>query len=84
MTSGRLARRLALVAGGSAIIAMGALTAGCGGKEAPAPSSTTTTTTTSVSPTEKQVNPTGGNSFTPPVYAPPAPTAPPGNHRSNG
>ncbi len=84
MTSGRLARRLALVAGGSAIIAMGTLTAGCGGKEAPAPSSTTTTTTTSVSPTEKQVNPTGGNSFTPPVYAPPAPTAPPGNHRSNG
>jgi len=84
MTSGRLARRLALVAGGSAIIAMGALTAGCGGKEAPAPSSTTTTTTTSVSPTEKQVNPTGGNSFTPPGYAPPAPTAPPGNHRSNG
>ena len=85
MSSRRFARRLALVAGGSAIIAMGALTAGCGGSESPAPSSTTTTTTTTtVSPTEKNISPTGGNSFSPPVIAPPAPTAPPGNHRNNG
>jgi hypothetical protein len=36
-----------------------------------------------VSPTEKSINPTGGNLFTPPVYAPPAPTQPPGVHRNN-
>jgi hypothetical protein len=36
-----------------------------------------------VAPTEKTINPTGGNLFTPPVYAPPAPTAPPGVHRNN-
>jgi hypothetical protein len=81
MKSGRLARRLALVAGGSAIVAMGALTAGCSGGEKPSPSSTTPTTT-SVSPTEKSIDPTGGNKFTPPVIAPPAPTAIPGTHRN--
>jgi hypothetical protein len=32
---------------------------------------------------EKSINPTGGNLFTPPVYAPPAPTEPPGVHRHN-
>jgi hypothetical protein len=79
--SGRLARQLAFTAGGSAIIAMGALTAGCGGGEKPSPSSTTPTTT-SVSPTEKSIDPTGGNKFTPPVSAPPAPTAIPGTHRN--
>ncbi|MDT5236856.1 MAG: hypothetical protein QOF47_2843, partial [Mycobacterium sp.] len=31
-------------------------------------------------PTEKSINPTGGNLFTPPVVAPPAPTVPPGQH----
>jgi hypothetical protein len=73
-----------------AIIAMGALTA-CGhGAKAPettTPTTTTTITTTSttsaspVAPTEKSINPTGGNLFTPPVKAPPAPTATPGqNH----
>jgi hypothetical protein len=50
---------------------------------------TTATTTTSAAPppaapTEKSINPTGGNLFTPTVYAPPAPTAPPGVHRNNG
>jgi hypothetical protein len=35
-----------------------------------------------VSPTEKSINPTGGNLFTPPVKAPPAPTAIPGTHRN--
>jgi hypothetical protein len=34
----------------------------------------------SVTPTEKSINPTGGNLFTPPVKAPPAPTAPPGDN----
>jgi hypothetical protein len=69
-----------------AIIAMGALTA-CGqGEKAPettTPTTTTTITTTTappVAPTEKSINPTGGNLFTPPVKAPPAPTAIPGDH----
>jgi hypothetical protein len=33
-----------------------------------------------VSPTEKSINPTGGNLFTPPVKAPAAPTAIPGDN----
>ncbi|MDT5247062.1 MAG: hypothetical protein QOD36_4438 [Mycobacterium sp.] len=88
MKSGRLARRLAATAGMGAIIAMGALTA-CGeGKKAPettTPTTTTSSTTTApsappVAPTEKSINPTGGNLFTPPVKAPPAPTAIPGDN----
>jgi hypothetical protein len=39
-----------------------------------------TTTAPSASPTEKSINPTGGNLFTPPIKAPPAPTAIPGTH----
>ena len=79
-----LSRRVAAGLGVAALISMGALTA-CGGGESSGPSSTTTTTTTapstSVSPTEKGLNPTGGNSFSPPVKAPPAPTGVPGtNH----
>ena len=88
MKSDRMARRLALIVGGSAIIAMGALTAGCGNKETPTPSSTTTTTTTTSavtpSPTEKSINPSAGNSFTPPVKATPAPTVQPGDHSHTG
>jgi hypothetical protein len=89
MKSGRLARRLAATAGMGAIIAMGGLTAcGQGGKapETTTPTTTTTSSTTSapsappVAPTEKSINPTGGNLFTPPVKAPPAPTAIPGDH----
>jgi ABC-type glycerol-3-phosphate transport system substrate-binding protein len=89
MKSGRTVRRLAATAGMGAIIAMGALTA-CGqGEKAPettTPTTTTTTTTSSVTsapppaPTEKSINPTGGNLFTPPVKAPPAPTAIPGDN----
>jgi hypothetical protein len=33
-----------------------------------------------MSPTEKSINPTGGNLFTPPVSATPAQTVPPGQH----
>ncbi|TPG37463.1 hypothetical protein EAH80_05040 [Mycobacterium hodleri] len=86
MKSGRLGRRVALVVGGSAVVAMATLTAGCGGSESPSPSSTTTTTTSSVapSPTEKSLTPGGPNSFSPPVKAPPAPTGEPGTHRSGG
>ena len=78
MKSGRLARRLAATAGMGAIIAMGVLTA-CGqGEKAPettTPTTTTTSTTTTApppppAPTEKSINPTGGNLFTPPVKAP--------------
>ncbi|HTI78805.1 MAG TPA: hypothetical protein VL634_27660 [Mycobacterium sp.] len=87
MKSGRTVRRLAATAGMGAIIAMGALTA-CGqGEKAPETTTPTTTTTTSATtsapapaPTEKSINPTGGNLFTPPVKAPPAPTAIPGDN----
>ena len=88
MKSGRLTRRLVATAGMGAIIAMGGLTA-CGqGEKAPettTPTTTTSSTTSSpsappVAPTEKSINPTGGNLFTPPVKAPPAPTAIPGDH----
>jgi hypothetical protein len=93
MRSGRLARRIAATAGGAAIISMGLLTA-CG-QGAKAPETTTPTTTTAtttattsapatsaptVAPTEKSINPTGGNLFTPGVKAPAAPTAVPGDH----
>jgi type IV secretory pathway VirB10-like protein len=87
-----MGRRFAAVSGGLAIIAMGAMTAACAKEETKAPETTTTTTTTTVTtpattadgappaPTEKSINPTGGNLFTPPVKAPPAQTVPPGQH----
>ena len=79
--TGRLTRRAAAGLGIAALLSMGALTA-CGGGESGGPSSTTsTTTTTAPSPTEKGLNPTGGNSFTPSVKAPPPATGMPGtNH----
>ena len=87
MRSNRLVHRITVAAGGTALIAMIGLTAGCGEeKKAPeAPSSTTTTTTTTtsaVTPTEKSLSPNGGNLFTPSVTANPAPTATPGTHRN--
>jgi hypothetical protein len=93
MESQRIIRRLSAVAGGLAVVAMVGLTASCAKEEQKAPETSTTTTTTTPTttsapppapaPTEKSINPTGGNLFTPPVYAPPAPTAPPGVHRNN-
>jgi hypothetical protein len=80
MRSSRLVRRVAAAVGGTAIVAMIGLTAACGGGEKAPESTTPTTTSPSVSPTEKSINPTGGNLFTPPVKAPPAPTAIPGTH----
>ena len=88
---GRMARRVAALAGGVAIVTMVGLTASCAKEEEKAPETSTTTTTTttspatpapppSVAPTEKSINPTGGNLFTPPVKAPPAPTAIPGDN----
>jgi hypothetical protein len=80
MTS-RLTRRVAASLGVAAFLSMGALTA-CGGGESGGPSSTTPSTSSSVTvtPTEKSINPTGGNLFTPPVKAPAAPTAVPGDN----
>jgi hypothetical protein len=89
-----MARRLVATAGMGAILAMGVLSA-CA-KEAPAPEKVTVTKTVTAtappppatpappppSPVEKSINPTGGNLFTPPVIAPPAPTEPPGVHRN--
>jgi len=89
-----MGRRLVATAGMGAILAMGVLSA-CA-KEAPAPEKVTVTETVTAtappppatpappppSPVEKSINPTGGNLFTPPVIAPPAPTEPPGVHRN--
>ncbi|MFV8053543.1 hypothetical protein [Mycobacterium sp. 48b] len=94
MKSGQLTRRLAVIAGGTAVIGMISFTAACGteekGPETTTPTTTTTTTTPTtpatpappppVEPTEKSINPTGGNLFTPNVKAPPAPTAIPGDN----
>jgi hypothetical protein len=85
MSSNRIGRRAMATAGGVALITMG-LIAGCGGKGNEAPSTTPTTSTTtqsssvSVSPTEKSISPTGGNSFSPAVTAPGAPGVAPGQH----
>ena len=95
MKSGQLTRRLTVIAGGAAVIGMISFTAACGteeqkGPETTTPTTTTTTTTTTApatpapsptgEPTEKSINPTGGNLFTPGVKAPPAPTAIPGDN----
>jgi hypothetical protein len=64
--------------------------------ESPTTSTTTTTTappspgmpppapTETPAPIEKTINPTAGNLLTPPVKAPPAPTAIPGNRENTG
>ncbi|WP_166902992.1 hypothetical protein [Mycobacterium sp. DL440] len=91
MKSRQLTRRLTVIAGGAAVIGMISFTAACGTEEEKGPETTTPTTTTtttpatpapppSVEPTEKSINPTGGNLFTPDVKAPPAPTAIPGDN----
>ncbi len=73
--------RLAAGVGGAALVAMGAL-AGCSNGEAPTPTTSTTTTTTapSATPTEKGLDPNGGNKFTPTVKAPTPATAIPGDN----
>ena len=83
MRSHSLSRRVAIVAGGAALVTMVGLTAGCGESKEETPTTTTTTTTTApppVSPTEK-VGPTDGNKFTPPVTAPGPFTPAPGDGR---
>ena len=82
-------RLVMAIAGGAALIAIGGLATACGTSGEQAPSSTSTTTTAATTspssaaapaPTEKGVNPTGGNLFTPGVTANPAPNVPPGQH----
>lgn len=90
--SNLIRRPIMAVAGGAAVVAIATIIAGCGttGNQAPSTTTTTTTTTTTPppstpppSPTEKNINPTGGNLFSPQVIAPAAPTEPPGTHRNH-
>lgn len=70
MNSGRLSHRIAIVAGGGALVAMSTLTACSPSTEKDAPSSTSATVSTSQaapSPTEKAVGPGTDNSFSPSV-----------------
>lgn len=78
MSNVGMMRRLALAGGTAALVAMGALTAGCSSSEE-GPSTTTTpsssTTTPSspsstVSETQKALSPGDNNSFSPTVKAP--------------
>lgn len=83
MLSDRVTRRIALVAGATALVGMGALTA-CGSdtKDKPAETKSPSSSQSSApapEPTEKKVGPGGNNSFSPTVTARPAPTALPGN-----
>jgi hypothetical protein len=85
--------RLARVVGGVAVLAgFVASIASCSSNGSNAPSTTQSPTTTATTiqsplppaPTEKSLNPTGGNLFTPTVHAPPAATAIPGNRENTG
>jgi hypothetical protein len=79
MSATQLRRKLPVYAG-IVVVAMGAVTAGCGKNDQPAPSSSSTSTSStqpSVSPTQNQPNPTDGNSFTPTPH-PVQPSHPPG------
>jgi hypothetical protein len=88
VTTVKKGRPVMAIAGGAALIAIGGFATACGSSSEQAPSSTPTTTTATTSPssaaapapTEKGVNPTGGNLFTPGVTANPAPNVPPGQH----
>jgi hypothetical protein len=90
MRSAQLGRRIALLAGGTAALSMMLITASCSSsEEAPEETTTTTTeTTTTTTTTAAEVEPTekapridpGPNPFSPTVFAPPAPTAIPGDN----
>jgi len=83
MNTSQLTRRIALCAGGSAILGMG-LIAGCAAKESPAPTepSQTSVGSNEVSPTAKAIRPTaktpGPNVNLPSANSPAAPPALPG------
>ena len=82
--SSTLTRKLALAAGGLAIVGMGALSA-CSTATKVKPAETTAPSQSSPAPSSNAPSPTekavggGGNSFSPSVKARPAPTALPGN-----
>jgi hypothetical protein len=80
-TQHTVGRCVVAVTGAVALLAMGGLSA-CSKEEKPAPTTSTTTSTTapSVSPTEKGLEPGGGNKFTPTVKAPTPATAIPGDN----
>lgn len=70
MSSGRLTSRIAIFAGGAAIIAMGTLTSCSSDTEKESPTTTPSTPTSSApspTPTEKAVGPDYDNSFTPSI-----------------
>lgn len=69
MGSNQTVRRLALLVGGTALVAMATVTAGCGTttKETPTSTPTSTTSAPAPSPTEKAVGPGDNNSFSPTV-----------------
>lgn len=81
-SSAHVVRKLTVLAASAAIVT--AATAGCSSEKKP---ETTTTPSSSAppsspaTPTEKNLSPTGGNSFSPEVKAPAAPTGVPGRHR---
>lgn len=88
MLSDRVTRRIALVAGATALIGMGALTA-CSSdtKDKPAETKAPSSPQSSApapEPTEKKAGSGGNNSFSPTVTARPAPTALPGNVITGG
>lgn len=90
MWSVRSTRQIALAAGVAALIGMGGLSACSTTKEKPAETKAPTETSApgtqnSPQPTEKapRIEP-GGNSFSPSVKAPSAPTALPGNVITGG
>ena len=86
MFTGRISRLRMVVASGSALIAIGAFASACGnngGADALHDNDDDdhdVIERSAASPTEKGVNPTGGNLFTPGVTAPAAPNVPPGQH----
>lgn len=87
MTSFRHSRTLTCCVAAAALVTS---LAACSSSEKESPTSTTPTTTTSspasespTSPTEKSINPTGGNLFTPEITAPGPPTPAPGNLPGN-
>lgn len=82
MTVNDFARKVALLVGATAVIGTGALTA-CSSTTKEAPSTTSNSPSSasapaSATPNEKGMDPKSPNSFSPPVKAPPAPTAEPG------
>jgi hypothetical protein len=70
MSSGRFMARIAIFAGGAAIVAMGTLTSCSSSTEKEAPSTTPSAPTSSApsaTPTEKRASPDYEGSFTPPI-----------------